>query len=139
MKTLFKTALTALALAGVAGAASAQDSMNWNGIDPYGVPMVDQFGDIHYVSPYADDSQADIYGNVYSSYNGEMNPYNLGMSELTHAYPDTSYNSGYSSSYYNTPSYSAPSFNEYNSTAYTMTESSNWAKGGLYDTTWMFD
>ena len=136
MKTLIKTAFAALAVAAAAtGTAAAQDSSNWAGIDPFGVPMVDQFGDIHYVDPYAYDSQVDMHGNVYSSYTGEMNPYNLGMSDLTHAYPDTSYNSGY----YNTPSYSAPSFSEYDSTAYTMKESSNWAKGGLYDTTWMFD
>lgn len=136
MKTLFKSAFTAIVIAAASsGMASAQDNLDWSGIDPYGVPMVDQYGDIYYVDPYADDSQVDVYGNVYSSYNGEMNPYNLGMSDLTHAYPDTSY----SSSYYNTPSYSAPSFNEYNSTAYTMTESSNWSKGGLYDTTWMFE
>lgn len=135
MKTLFKTAIAAIIAATAAASATAQDSTNWNGIDAYGVPMVDQFGNIHYVDPHAYDSQVDIYGNVYSSYNGEMNPNNLGMYDLTHAYPDTSYNTGY----YNTPSYSAPSFNEYDSTAYTMKESSNWAKGGLYDTTWMFE
>ena len=136
MKTLIKTAFAALAIvAATSGVASAQDNMNWSGIDPYGVPMVDQFGDIHYVDPHAHDSQVDIYGNVYSSYNGEMNPYNLGMSDLTHAYPDTSFNSGY----YNTPSYSAPSFDEYSSSAWTSSESSNWSKGGLYDTTWMFE
>ena len=136
MKTLIKTAFAALAIAAAAsGTATAQDNTNWNGITSWGVPMVDQFGDVYYVDPHAVDSQVDMYGNVYSSYNGEMNPHNLGMSDLTHMYPDTSYGSGY----YNTPSYSAPSFNEYDSTAYTMTESSNWSKGGLYDTTWMFD
>lgn len=135
MKTLIKTAIAAIVAASAAASATAQDSSNWNGIDPFGVPMVDQFGDIHYVDPYAYDSRVDAYGNVYSDYNGEMNPYDLNTYELTHAYPDTSYNSGY----YNTPSYNSQSFNELDSMAYTMTESSNWAKGGLYDTTWMFD
>ena len=138
MKTLIKTAIAAIIAASAAGTAAAQDYQNWDGMTNWGVPMYDQFGDVHYVDPYAYDSQVDMYGNVVSDYNGEMNPYNLGMSELTHAYPNNSYNSGYNSGYV-APSYSAPSFNEYDSTAYTMKESSNWSKGGLYDTSWMFE
>ncbi|WP_370336437.1 hypothetical protein [Parvularcula marina] len=122
MKTISKLALSAIAATTViAGAASAQDYSDWSTISPYGLEMVDQFGNVHYVDPYAYDSQVDNYGNVYSNYNYSMDP-SVGMYDLT-------------------PSNQAStnSWSEYNSSAYTSTESSNWAPGGLYDTTWMFD
>lgn len=122
MNTISKLALSATAAAAViAGAASAQDYNDWSTISPYGLEMVDQFGNVHYVDPYAYDSQVDNYGNVYSNYNYSMDP-SVGMYDLT---PNTQA--------------STNSWSEYDSSAYTSTESSNWAPGGLYDTTWMFD
>ena len=122
MNIIAKLALSASATAALlAGAASAQDYNDWSTISPYGVEMLDQFGYVHYVDPYAYDSQVDIYGNVYSNYNYSMDP-SVGMYDLTPSNQATT-----------------NSWSEYDSSAYTSTESGNWAKGGLYDTTWMFD
>lgn len=122
MTTIAKLALAASAAAALtAGAANAQDYTDWSTMSAYGLEMVDQFGNIHYVDPYAYDSQVDIYGNVYSNYNYGMDP-SIGMYDLTPS------NQG-----------SAYEWSEYDSSAYTSSESGNWAKGGLYDTTWMFD
>ena len=113
MKTLIKTAVAAIIAVSAAASAAAQDYTNWNGIDPYGVPMVDQFGDIHYVDPYAYDSQVDAYGNVHSSYTGELEPNGIDMYDLTHAYPDTSTTAD------------PYEWSEYDSSAYTSESSSS--------------
>ena len=96
----FVRTLTAIAAATVCltGIASAQDYNDWSSISPYGLEMQDQYGGIHYVDPYAYDSQVDVYGNVYSSYGYEMDP-GLGMYDLTPAWQDNSYSSGSSSTY----------------------------------------
>ena len=99
MKTLKTLIIAAVSLAAAAGIASAQDYMDWSSISPYGLEMQDQYGDIHYVDPYAYDSQVDIYGNVYSSYGYEMQP-GIGMYDLTPAWQDNSFSTGTSSSTY---------------------------------------
>tara|TARA_R110000850_G_C9721228_1_gene442283 strand:+ start:298 stop:657 length:360 start_codon:yes stop_codon:yes gene_type:complete len=84
MKTFTKSALIALvALTGALGTASAQDSGYWaeGSISPWGMEMYDDYGNSHFVDPYAYDSQADIYGNIYSSDSGYMDP-QIGMSDL---------------------------------------------------------
>jgi len=106
IKTLFlsklalpKLALASLALAAaVTGTAAAQDYNDWSSISPWGLEMQDEFGNFHYVDPYAYDSQVDQYGNVYSSYDGYLDP-SLGMYDLTPAWPDTSYGTGGSDSF----------------------------------------
>ncbi|MEM7766793.1 MAG: hypothetical protein AAF253_04815 [Pseudomonadota bacterium] len=131
-RTLAKLALAAFALTTAqAGTAAAQDYNDWSSISPYGLEMQDEYGNIHYVDPYAYDSQADIYGNVYSDYSGTMDPA-IGMYDLTPAWQDNSYGGGYNTG-------SAYEWSEYDSSAYTSSESSNWAPGGLYDTSWMFE
>ena len=122
MNSIATLAISASAAAALfAGAASAQDYKDWSTISPYGVEMTDPYGNIYYVDPYAYDSQVDVYGNVYSNYNYSMDP-SVGTYELTPSNQSSAYE-----------------WSEYDSSAYTSTESSNWAKGGLYDTTWMFD
>ncbi|MEQ9434216.1 hypothetical protein, partial [Hyphomonas sp.] len=60
-----------------------QDSGYWaeGSISPWGMEMYDDYGNSHFVDPYAYDSQADIYGNIYSSDSGYMDP-QIGMSDL---------------------------------------------------------
>ncbi|MEO0467355.1 MAG: hypothetical protein AAF216_12505 [Pseudomonadota bacterium] len=94
MKTLAKIALAALALTtAVTGTAAAQDYNDWSTMSAWGLEMVDEYGNTHYVDPYAYDSQVDIYGNVYSDYSGQMDP-SLGMYDLTPAWSDNSYGYG---------------------------------------------
>lgn len=131
-RKIAKLALAALAFtAAHTGVASAQDYNDWSSISPWGLEMQDEYGDIHYVDPYAYDSQVDIYGNVYSDYTGQMDP-GIGMYDLTPAWQDNSGYGGYDAG-------SSYSWSEYDSSAYTSTESDNWSSGGLYDTTWMFE
>jgi hypothetical protein len=106
MNIASKIALAALALvAATVTTASAQDYQDWSSLSPYGLEMVDEFGNVHYVDPYAYDSQVDIYGNVTSSYGYEMDP-SLGMSDLTPAWQDnTTWGTSDSSSYYDTNPY----------------------------------
>ncbi|MEM0986015.1 MAG: hypothetical protein AAGJ32_07195 [Pseudomonadota bacterium] len=117
----FAIAAVAFAAAG-AGAASAQDYNDWSSISPWGLEMQDQYGDIHYVDPYAYDSQVDIYGNVYSDYNGEMDP-SIGMYDLTPAWQDNSYDTG-----------SEYSWSEYDSSAYSTGSSSSTS-----DSSWIWE
>ncbi|KCZ93430.1 hypothetical protein [Hyphomonas johnsonii] len=102
MKSFTKTAAAVIvALSAFAGAASAQDYGYWaeGSISPWGMEMYDQYGDSHYVDPYAYDSQVDNYGNVYSSYSGEMDP-SIGMYDLSPISPNPyDYSSGGSSTY----------------------------------------
>jgi len=91
MKLAFKAlAISAAAAFAIAGAAAAQDYNNWGVIDNSGLQMEDQWGNTHYVDPYAYDSQVDIYGNVISSDYGQLDP-SLDYYELTPVQPDTSY------------------------------------------------
>ncbi len=89
MKLANLAAAVVLAATALTGAAAAQDYNDWSSISPYGLEMQDQFGDIHYVDPYAYDSQVDVYGNVYSSYSGELDP-GIGLYDLTPAWQDNS-------------------------------------------------
>ncbi|MEM9170313.1 MAG: hypothetical protein AAGC56_11740 [Pseudomonadota bacterium] len=79
------------------GAALAQDYNDWSTISPYGLEMVDPYGNIYYVDPYAADSQVDVYGNVISSYNTPLDAPAAGWYDLE---PSNS-----STSYYNTNPY----------------------------------
>ncbi len=104
MKTLNKIALIAslaIATLGLTNTASAQDSGYWaeGSISPWGMEMYDQYGDSHFVDPYAYDSQVDYYGNVYSSDSGYMDP-QIGMNDLYHTnpYATDTYSSGYDTS-----------------------------------------
>lgn len=121
MKTLTKLALSSLALVLSAGASAAQDYNDWSTMTSLGLEMQDELGNVYYVNPYAVDSQADIYGNVYSNEYHEMQPA-IGMYDLMPSNQPTPY-----------------SWSEYDSTALTMNESDHWAKGGLYDTSWMYE
>lgn len=121
MNTLTKLAFSSIALALASGTAASQDYNDWSTMTSLGLEMQDEFGNIHYVDPFAYDSQVDLYGNVYSNDYYQMQP-TPGMYDLTPSNQPTAY-----------------SWSEYDSTAYTMTESDNWAKGGLYDTSWMFE
>ncbi|MEL6479212.1 MAG: hypothetical protein AAFR17_17930 [Pseudomonadota bacterium] len=82
--TTFIAALTATTLgaAALSAPAQAQDYNNWSTISPYGLEMVDPYGNVYYVDPYAYDSQVDAYGNVTSSYGYDMSP-GVGMYDLT--------------------------------------------------------
>ncbi len=82
-------AAIAFAATALTGAAAAQDYNDWSSISPYGLEMQDQYGGIHYVDPYAYDSQVDVYGNVYSSYNYDLEP-GIGLYDLTPAWQDNS-------------------------------------------------
>lgn len=89
MKNVIKAALISItAFAGVVGTATAQDSSNWaeGSISPWGMEMYDEYGNSHYVDPYAYDSQVDNDGNVYSSDYGYMDP-QIGMNDLYHTNP----------------------------------------------------
>ncbi|MEM9736778.1 MAG: hypothetical protein AAF908_09265 [Pseudomonadota bacterium] len=97
MKTVKTFALTAALAALIAVPAAAQDYNNWSTMTPYGLEMVDPYGTIYYVNPYAYDSQVDVYGNVYSDPYGTMAP-SAGMYDLT---PNTGTGGGY----YNTNPY----------------------------------
>lgn len=70
-KTIRKIAAAAVLLT-VSGLVAAQDYNNWGVIDPYGLQMQDQWGNIHYTNPYAYDSQVDMYGNVIYSDQGTL-------------------------------------------------------------------
>ncbi|MEM9738558.1 MAG: hypothetical protein AAF829_01725 [Pseudomonadota bacterium] len=111
MNTATKIALAALALVTAAtGTASAQDYNDWSTISPWGLEMVDQFGNTHYVDPWAHDSQVDAYGNVYSDYYGQMDN-SVGMYDLTPSWTDDT-STGWasdSSSYYDSAPYASPS------------------------------
>ncbi|KCZ93406.1 hypothetical protein [Hyphomonas johnsonii] len=97
MKAVIKTfAAASAALAILAGTAAAQDYNNWGEISPWGSTMVDEWGNEHYVDPYAYDSQVDMYGNVISSYNGELDP-SLDYYDLTPVQPGYDYSGGYGS------------------------------------------
>ena len=96
VKTTVKTIATAALLTCVATSALSQDYNEWGAIDPYGMQMQDQWGNTHYVDPYAYDSQVDMYGNVVSSYDGYMDP-SLNYYDLQPVQP--SWNSGYSSGF----------------------------------------
>ncbi|MEN1728953.1 MAG: hypothetical protein AAGJ52_10995 [Pseudomonadota bacterium] len=96
MKTVIKTIATAALLTCTAATAFAQDYNNWGVIDPYGMQMQDQWGNVHYVDPYAYDSQVDMYGNVISSYHTNLDP-SLNYYDLQPVQP--SWNSGYSGGY----------------------------------------
>ncbi len=102
MKLFAKTTAIALvALTSLVGAASAQDSGYWaeGSISPWGMEMFDEYGNSHFVNPYAYDSQADIYGNIYSSDSGYLDP-QIGMSDLYHTNPyATDYGSSSTSTY----------------------------------------
>lgn len=102
MKTfaLAAFALTAAAAAAT-GTAAAQDYNDWSTISPYGLEMVDPYGNTVYVDPYAYDSQVDNYGNVVSSYTGQLDP-SLGYYDLA---PAWSNDTSSSSSYYDTNPY----------------------------------
>jgi len=89
-RTLKSLAIAVAALTALAGTAAAQDYNNWGVIDPYGLQMEDEWGNIHYVDPYAHDSQVDIYGNVISSDYGQLDP-SLDFHDLTPVQPDTSW------------------------------------------------
>ena len=91
MKGTFKL-ITSVAVLCAASTSFAQDYNNWGVIDPYGLQMQDQWGNIHYTNPYAYDSQVDIHGNVVYSENGYLDQ-SLDYYELTPVQP--SYNSGY--------------------------------------------
>jgi len=104
--------------------------MDWSSMSSGGLEMVDQWGYFHTVDPWAYDSQVDFNGNVVSSYDYGMDPM-IGYSDLTPAWQDNGY-SGYDTE-------RAYSWSEYDSTAYTMKESDNWAPGGPYDTSWVFE
>ncbi|MEM9262174.1 MAG: hypothetical protein AAGA22_01225 [Pseudomonadota bacterium] len=81
-----KTAITVIAsiaaLVGTSTIAQAQDYNNWNNISPWGLEMVDPFGNIYYVDPWAADSQVDIHGNVMSSYNTPLDAPGAGWYDL---------------------------------------------------------
>ncbi len=116
MKTIIKKIATVTILLCTAGSAFAQDYNNWGVIDPYGLQMQDQWGNIHYTNPYAYDSQVDAYGNVIYSENGYLEP-SLDYYELTPVQPSwnsgsTGYDSGSSSTYvpYANPTDSHQSF-----------------------------
>lgn len=96
IRSTIKTIASAAVLACAATTAMAQDYNNWGVIDPYGMQMQDQWGNTHYVDPYAYDSQVDIYGNVISSYHGNLDS-SLDYYDLQPVQPD--WNSGYSSGY----------------------------------------
>ena len=96
MKTVIKHIATSAFLTCAATSAFSQDYNNWGVIDPYGMQMQDQWGNLHYVDPYAYDSQVDMYGNVISSYHGQLDP-SLDYSNLQPVQP--SWNGGYSSGY----------------------------------------
>ena len=87
MKLIAKLAAAAVAISALAGVANAQDYNNWGEIDPWGLHMQDSLGNDYWVDPYAYDSQADIYGNVYSSYSGDLD--NAFMMDLTPVQPDS--------------------------------------------------
>lgn len=74
MKTHFKNCVIAIVLSCAASSVAAQDYNNWGVIDPYGLQMTDQWGNIHYTDPYAYDSQVDMYGNVITSDSGMLDP-----------------------------------------------------------------
>ena len=96
----FKNLTLAVALTiGTSGVASSQDYNDWSTISPWGLEMQDQYGDFHYVDPYAYDSQVDVYGNVYSDYSGSMTP-SAGMYDLSPT--------PYGGSTYTAPTYSNP-------------------------------
>ena len=106
MKTVLNTAPTSpVALSGALGTAAAQDSGYWaeGSISPWGMEMYDDYGNSHFVDPYAYDSQVDIYGNVYSNDYGYMDP-QVGMNDLYHTNPYAADTSS-SSSYYDTNPY----------------------------------
>ena len=116
MKTVVKKFATVIILSCVASSAFAQDYNNWGVIDPFGLQMEDQWGNIHYADPYAYDSQVDAYGNVISSDYGYLEP-SLDYFELTPVQPSwnsgsSSYDSGSSSTYvpYTNPTDSHQSF-----------------------------
>ncbi|MEM9739532.1 MAG: hypothetical protein AAF829_06650 [Pseudomonadota bacterium] len=108
MNIASKIALSALALvaATTATTASAQDYMDWSSMAPGGLEMVDPYGNVYTVDPWASDSQVDAYGNVVSSYGYQMDD-TLGMYDLTPAWQDntSTWGSTDSSSYYNTNPY----------------------------------
>ncbi|MEO0465593.1 MAG: hypothetical protein AAF216_03545 [Pseudomonadota bacterium] len=95
MNIASKIALSALALvaATTATAASAQDYLDWSSMAPGGLEMVDPYGNVYTVDPWASDSQVDAYGNVVSSYGYQMDE-SLGMYDLTPAWQDNSYGYG---------------------------------------------
>ncbi|MEO0817867.1 MAG: hypothetical protein AAFX86_11265 [Pseudomonadota bacterium] len=117
MNIATKIALSALALVTAAtGTAAAQDYMDWSSMSSGGLEMVDQWGYVHTVDPWAHDSQVDFYGNVVSSYGYEMDPM-IGYSALTPAWQDNSFSvynpdpTGFlNSSPYESPSNSHESF-----------------------------
>ncbi len=100
MKTVIKTIASVAILACAATSSFAQDYNNWSNIDPYGMQMQDQWGNVHYVDPYAYDSQVDAYGNVISNYHGQLDS-NLDYYDLQTVQPswDSGYSSGYSSGF----------------------------------------
>lgn len=110
MNIATKIALSALALVTAAtGTASAQDYMDWSSMSSGGLEMVDQWGYVHTVDPWAYDSQVDFNGNVVSSYGYEMDPM-IGYSALTPAWQDNT-TSGWavdSDPYYNSAPYANP-------------------------------
>ena len=100
MKLFAKATAIALVALTAVGAASAQDSGYWaeGSISAWGMEMYDQYGNSHFVDPYAYDSQVDLYGNVYSSDSGYFDP-QIGMEDLYHTNPyATDYGSTSSSS-----------------------------------------
>lgn len=101
MKLFAKATAIALVALTAVGAASAQDSGYWaeGSISAWGMEMYDQYGNSHFVDPYAYDSQVDLYGNVYSSDSGYFDP-QIGMEDLYHTNPyATDYGSTSSSTY----------------------------------------
>ncbi|MEM8699356.1 MAG: hypothetical protein AAGF44_09305 [Pseudomonadota bacterium] len=80
--TTLIAALAATAIGFTAQTGMAQDYNNWSTISPYGLEMVDPYGNVYHVDPYAYDSQVDAYGNVISSYGYDMSP-GVGMYDLT--------------------------------------------------------
>ncbi len=106
MKNDIKTArISLVARTGALCTASAQYYGNWaeGSISPWGMEMYDDYGNSHFVDPYAYDSQVDIYGNVYSNDYGYMDP-QVGMNDLYHTNPYAADTSS-SSSYYDTNPY----------------------------------
>lgn len=114
MKNLIKLVAPALvALSAFGGTASAQDYLDWapGSISPWGMEMYDPYGNSVFVDPYAYDSQVDMYGNVISSYSGDLDP-SLNYYDLSPTNPYSTWDSGSTSTYvpYENPTSSHESF-----------------------------